>query len=180
LRLSDTRDAGCVRTDFCHSTHRLRAPASRGFSTGVATLSRARSDEQSGVSRCPIRFGGSSGLSVVVGVFDPCRLLDGVTTNPRTVPLTLLSLFVVPTCPRFARACRPFRNRLGRFSRVSVKITRRSRPEEPSIDDEVTPSMLRRSPRPISRLCRRDLADTARSLVALWPSLSRRLLFATC
>jgi hypothetical protein len=85
-------------------------------------------------------------LSVVVGFFDPCRLLDGVTTNPRTVPLTLLSLLVVPTCPRFARACRPFRDRLGRFPRVSVKITRLSRPEEPSIDDEVAPSMLRRFP----------------------------------
>jgi hypothetical protein len=140
----NTRDAGCVRTDFCHSTHRLRAPASRGFSTRVATLARARSDEQSGVSRRPIRFGVSSGLSLVVGFFGPCRLLDGVTTIPRTEPLTLLSLLVVPTCANCA--CRPCRDRLGRFSRVSVKITRLSRPEEPSIDEEVAPSMLRRFP----------------------------------
>jgi len=33
----------------------------------------------------------------VVGLFDPCRSLDGVTTTPRTEPLTLLSLLVVPT-----------------------------------------------------------------------------------
>jgi len=56
---------------------------------------------------------------------------------------------------------------------VSVTITRRSRPEEPSVDDEVAPSMLRRSPRPIPRLCRRDPADTVRSLAALSPALSR-------
>jgi hypothetical protein len=93
----NTRDAGCVRTDLCHSTHRLRAPASRGFSTGVATLSRARSDEQSGVSRCPIRFGGPLGSRLVVSVFGSCRFLDGVTTTPWTEPLTLLSLLVVPT-----------------------------------------------------------------------------------
>lgn len=111
----NTRDAGCVRTDFCHSTHRLRAPASRGFSTGVATLSRARSDEQSGISRCPIRFGVPLGVSLVVGLFGPCRLLDGVTTIPLAEPLTLLSLLVVPTCaalrlppPTVSRSPRPF------------------------------------------------------------------------
>jgi len=93
----NTRDSGCVRTDFCHSTHRRRAPASRGFSARVATLARARSDEQSGVSRGPIRFGVPLGLSLVVGLFGPCRLLDGVTTIPRAEPLTLLSLLVVPT-----------------------------------------------------------------------------------
>lgn len=111
----NTRDAGCVRTDFCHSTHRLRAPASRGFSTGVATLARARSDEQSGVSRCLIRFGVPLGFSLVVGLFGPCRLLDGVTTIPQAEPLTLLSLLVVPTravsrprLPTVSRSPRPF------------------------------------------------------------------------
>jgi hypothetical protein len=38
-----------------------------------------------------------SGDLFVVGLFDPCRSLDGVTTTPRTEPLTLLSLLVVPT-----------------------------------------------------------------------------------
>jgi len=56
---------------------------------------------------------------------------------------------------------------------VSVKITRLRRPEEPSIDEEVAPSMLRRSPRPISRLCRQDSADAARSLIALSSPLAR-------
>jgi len=116
----NVRDAGCVRTDFCHSTHRLRAPASRGFSTGVATLARARSDEQSGVSRCPIRFGVPSEVFLVVGLLGPCRLLDGVTTTPRTEPLTLLSLLVVPTCALF-RMRLPTVSRLPRPSLSRVR-----------------------------------------------------------
>jgi len=62
----------------------------------VTTLSRASSNEQSGGSRRPIRFGVLEGF-FVVGLFDPCRLLDGVTTIPRAEPLTLLSLLVVTT-----------------------------------------------------------------------------------
>jgi len=120
----------------------------------------------------------SAGLWEISGAgsIGPPSMLRRDRASSQAVPLIPLSL---PGVPMHANPhASTVRDRQARFRRPPVKAMRLPQPEEPSLDDELAPSILRRSPRSISRLCRRDSIVTAHSLPAASPALSRRI-FAT-